>query len=136
MMIYISKMSINRANHPVAITKNFLNLIHHNFEKGIQIMRFPNQSAGVIRTNFAVYADGSPGHIFSSQLFCTDCGPVAPTDCIDSNTGSLSKSTCVQRCSDPATGEVRVMCCPPERCDQSPPPKDCCKQVCCEARVV
>jgi hypothetical protein len=98
-------------------------------------MRFPIQSAGVIDMHSTVHVHGSIGHIVSSQL-CTNCGPVPLTECFDTNTNTYSRGTCVRKCTDPATGGERVECCPPRKCGQLPPSNECCKQVCCEARVV
>ena len=69
------------------------------------------------------------GRVVPAQL--PPCGTGTYVDC---HSGVLPGCTtnCVQRCQTP-TGAIIQECCPADRCGT---PGDCCKQVCCEVKVV
>jgi hypothetical protein len=98
-------------------------------------MRLPNQSSGVRRIVFATsvytvrvnWIDSAYGQIVPAQL--PVCGNNDFTGCTIPTPNC--PGGCMQECD--AFTHVSTECCPAEFCGQS---SDCCKQVCCEAKVV
>lgn len=104
-------------------------------------MRLPNQSSGVRRIVFATSV-----YIARINWIGSAYGQIVPAQLPVCNTGNYigcgqePNSTCPGQCEQECeavdfAGGTYTECCPLEKCHQQPS-GDCCKQVCCEAKVV
>ncbi len=102
--------------------------------RNVFTMKIPGEREGIALDVVPGWTAATHGQIVPAQL-CEPCTSVEPMKCLNAATGEESESSCVQRCTA-GMGEQEVtfiFCCDPENCQQ---PQDCCKQVCCEVKVV